>query len=83
MLLVTQEKRWVVGEDKLGVLENAYTLLYVKWITNKDLLDSPGKSTQDLVSAYNEREWGKKWNHFTVHLKFVQYYKSTICQPKF
>ena len=60
MLLVTQEKRWVVGEDKLGVLENAYTLLYVKWITKKDLLYSTGDSTQYLVITYIGKESEKE-----------------------
>jgi len=31
---------------------NMYTLLYLKWITNKDLLYSAGNSTQCYVAAW-------------------------------
>ena len=36
---------WEIGTD-------IYTLLYIKWISNKDLLYSPGNSTQYSVMAY-------------------------------
>ena len=32
----------VGGSDKLGNGNNTYTLIYVKWITNRDLLHSTG-----------------------------------------
>ena len=35
---------WEFGRDM-------YTLLYLKWITNKDLLYSTGKSAQNYVAA--------------------------------
>ena len=38
-----------------------YTLLYLKWITNKDLLYSTGKSAQSYVAAWMEREFGGEW----------------------
>ena len=34
-----------------------YTLLYLKWITNKDLLYSIGSSTQCCVAAWMGREF--------------------------
>ena len=33
-----------------------YTLLYLKWITNKDLLYSTGNSVQCYVAAWMEGE---------------------------
>ena len=34
-----------------------YTLLYFKWITNKDLLDSTGNSAQCYVAAWMGEEF--------------------------
>ena len=36
------------------------TLLYIKWITNKDLLYSTGNSTQYSVTAYMGKESKKE-----------------------
>ena len=56
-----------------------YTLLYLKWITNKDLLDSTSNSAQCYVLAWMEEGLGGEWIHvyvwlspFIVHLK-LQY----------
>ena len=38
---------------------NMYTLLYLKWITNKDLLYSTGNSAQCYVAAWMGREFGE------------------------
>ena len=35
-----------------------YTLLYLKWITKKDLLYSTGNSAQCYVAAWMGREFG-------------------------
>ena len=40
-----------------------YTLLYLKWITNKDLLYSTGSSTQSYVAAWRGGEFGGEWIH--------------------
>ena len=55
---------------------NMYTLLYLKWITNKDLLYSTGKSVQCYVAAWMGGEFGGEWIHvylwlspFSVHMK--------------
>ena len=54
-----------------------YTLLHLKWITNKDLLYSIGNYIQYLVITYNEKNLKKiyiyKLNHFAVHLKLSQH----------
>ena len=40
-----------------------YTLLYFKWITNKDLLNSTGNSAQCYVAAWMGGEIGGEWIH--------------------
>ena len=57
-----------------------HTLLYIKKITNKDLLYSPGNYTQYRVITYNEKE--SELNHFSVYLKLTQHCKWTIFQYK-
>ena len=53
-----------------------YTLLYLKWITNKELLYSAWDSAQCYAAACMGGEFGGEWIHvyvwlslFTVHLK--------------
>ena len=38
-----------------------YTLLYLKWITCKDLLYSTGSYIQYLVITYNEKEYEREY----------------------
>ena len=61
-----------------------YTLLYLKWITNKGLLYSTGNSGQCYVAGWMGGEFGGEWIHvyvrlspFAVHLKLSQDRKST------
>ena len=63
-------------------------MLYIKYITNKDLLYSTGNCTQYFV-IYKGKEFEKecveniqKLNHYAVHLKLTQYSKPTILQSK-
>ena len=58
-----------------------YTLLYLKWRTNKDLLYSAGNSAQCYVAARMGEGFGGGWIHvyvwlgpFAVHLKLSQHY---------
>ena len=48
------------GEWEEGIVRefgmHMYSLLYVKWITNKDLLYSTGNSVQYSVITYNGKE---------------------------
>ena len=50
------------AEDGEGIVRefgaDMYTLLYLKWIMNKDLLDSTGNSAQCYMAAWIEREFG-------------------------
>ena len=55
---------------------NMYTLLYLKWITNKDLC-SRRNSAQYYVAAWMGGEYGGEWIHvhvwlspFAVHLNY-------------
>ena len=45
-----------------------HTWLYLKWITNKDLLYSTGKSPQCYVAAWMEGKFGGEWKHVYVWL---------------
>ena len=48
-----------------------YTLLYLKWITNKDLLYSTGNPAQCYVAAWMGGEFGgeSRLSPLVVHLK--------------
>ena len=66
-----------------------YTLLYSKWITNKDLLYSTWNSTQCYMPAWIGREFGGEgirvyiWlSPFTVCLKLPQQCESALFQYK-
>ena len=50
---------WEIGTD-------IYTLLYIKEITNKDLLYSTGNSTQYSVMVYMGKESKKEWIYMYV-----------------
>ena len=56
---------WLQGGDEgwtEGIVKefgmDMYTLLYLKWITNKDLLYSTGNSSQCYVAAWMAAEFG-------------------------
>ena len=64
---------WEFGMDM-------YTLLYLKWITNKDLLCSSRNSAQCYVAAWMGGEFEGEWIHeyawlsrSTVRLKLLQH----------
>ena len=67
-----------------------YTLLYLKWITNKDLLYSTWNSAQCYEAAWMGGEFGGKGMHvyawlspFTVHLKLSQHSYLAITSVQF
>ena len=60
---------------------DVYTLLYLTWITNKDVLYRTGNSAQCYVAAWIGGEFEEEWIHmhvwlspFTVHLKLSQHF---------
>ena len=68
---------------------NMYTLLYLKWKSNRDLLYSTGNSTQCYVAAWMGGESGGDQIHvfvwlspFAVHLKLSQHRTLAIFQHK-
>ena len=57
-----------------------YTLLCLKWVTNKDLLYSTGNSARCYMAAWMGGEFGREWinvyewlSPFAVHLKLSQH----------
>ena len=63
--MVTSGEGWGRGIDtEFGI--DMYTLLYLKWITNKDLLYSTGNSAQCYVAACMGGEFGGEWIHVYV-----------------
>ena len=60
--MVARGKDGVVRE--FGIDRN--TLLYLKWITNKDLLYSTGNSAQCYTAAWMGGEFGGEWIHVYV-----------------
>ena len=77
--MVIKEEGWGQGiVMEFGMV--MYTLLYLKWVTNKDLLYSTGNSAQCYVAAWMGGEFREEWIHvyvwlspFAVHLKLSQY----------
>ena len=58
---------WLPGEGIVREFGMAmYTLLYLKWKTNKDLLYSTGNSVQCYVAARMGGEFRKEWIHVYV-----------------
>ena len=49
---------------------NMYTLLYFKWITNKDLLNSTGNSAQCYEAARMTEEFGRERVHVCMTESF-------------
>ena len=76
---------WLPGERMgEGIVKefgmDMHTLLYLKWITNKDLLYSTGNSARSYVAAWIGGEFEEEWIHvyewlspFTIHLKLSQH----------
>ena len=75
---------WGDGWGREGIVRefgtNIYTLLYLKWITNKDLLYSTWNSKQCYLVAWMGGEFGGELIHvyvwlrpFAVHLKLSQH----------
>ena len=69
-----KRKRLTEGEPTYGCLGegrgegtvrkfgmDVYTLLYLKWITNKDLLYSIGNSAQCYVAVWIGGDFGGEW----------------------
>ena len=71
---------WLPGGKDRDFGKVMYMLLYLKWITNKDLLYSTWNSAQCYVPAWMGREFGVEWVHvyvwlspFTGHLKLPEH----------
>ena len=67
-----------------------YTLLYLKWMTNKDLLYSTWNSAQCYVAAWMEEVFGGEWIYvyvwlslFAVYLNLPQHCELAISSVQF
>ena len=77
--MVTKGEGWGEGiVREFGMDMN--TLLHLKWITNRGLLNSTGDSAQCYAAAWMGGEFGGEWIHvyawlnsFHVHLKLSQH----------
>ena len=74
--MVTRKDRWAkVTIRGFGV--DMYTLLYLKWIINKDLQDSTENSAQCYMATQMGGEFGGEWIHVCVsqhcYLAVLQY----------
>ena len=55
-----------------------YTLLCLKWITNKDLLNTAWNSVQ--YGSLDRREiWGRMTTHIVVVVESLSYVQQTLC----
>ena len=78
--------RWVGTVGEFGV--DMCTLLYLKWINNKDLLQSTWNSAQCYVAAWIGEEFGGERIHvyvprpFAIHLNLSQRCYLPISQHK-
>ena len=68
------------GEDRTDFGMDMYTVLYLKWMTIKDLLYSPWNSAQCYVASWMGGEFEGEWTHvyvwlspFGVRLKLSQH----------
>ena len=71
----------IKGESRVGINKvfgiNRYTLLYIKQVTNKDLLYSIGNYIQCLVITYNGKESEKEYRiyahtHIYIYIDMLQ-----------
>ena len=61
------ENGFLLGEEvvrELGM--DMYTLLYLKWVNNRDLLYSTWDSAQCFVASWMGEESGGEWIHVCV-----------------
>ena len=75
--MVTKEEMWGGGINQ-ELEMNIHTLLYIRAITNKDLLYSSGNSARGYGAAWMGGEFGGEWmpayvrlSLFAVHLKLT------------
>ena len=66
-----------MGRDKLGVGIDIYTLLYIKQINSKDLLNSTENSIQYFVITYKGKESEKVYVYVYIYI-FYMYVKYGI-----
>jgi len=68
---------WEEGIIRSSGWTGRYTLLYLKWITSKDLLHSSWNSIQCYVAAWMGGKFGGEWIHVHVWLTYTLH-----CSPE-
>ena len=53
----------ILAFENMSLGMDMYALLYLKWITNKDLLYNIWNSAQCYVAAWMGGEFGGEWTH--------------------
>ena len=75
--MVAKEQGWGEGiVREFGM--NMYTLLYLKWITNKDLLYCTGNSAQCYVAAWTRGDFvGRMYTCVCTAESWLRNYQNT------
>ena len=78
-----KRKQWGGINWEYGI--NRYTPLYIKQVSNKDLLYSTGNYIQSPVINHNGKKYEKDYiyvglSHFAVQQKLIQHCQSNILQ---
>ena len=69
MRLTDLENELTVAKGKgQGLGKVMYTLLYLKWLTNKDLVHTTSNSAQCYVPAWMGEEFGEEWIHVYMYM---------------
>ena len=67
-------RKWTYDYRGVGMARDfgkvMYTLLYLKWISNKDLLCSTWNSAQSYVPDWMEGRFGGEWIHVYIFIYF-------------
>ena len=66
--MVTKGEMWRERNQELGI--NMYRLLHIRWVTNKDLLYSTGKSAQYSVITCMRKEPEKEYIYICITESF-------------
>ena len=62
------QSKWILHVRSIYFGVYRYTLIYLKWITHKDLLHSTRNSAQCYVATWIGRKSGGEWLHVCVWL---------------
>ena len=76
-----KEKEFMVTREGTVIQLDVYILLYLKWVTQKDLLYSTGNSAQYYVTTSVEKAFDKEYMFFSCFSLVRLFFNSTDCSP--